>query len=172
MHGARGVDRRSQEPRRRRSTSRFDRLSVGGGAIVDCAILRGRYQEPVWTEGEYPIARTLAHKYGHRTILAVPLVREDRALGTIVLRRTEVRPFEDKHIALLKTFADQAVIAIENVRLFNETKEALERQTATAEILKGHRELAFGRAAGVRRDREKLEPADRGFFDGGRPRLR
>jgi signal transduction histidine kinase len=84
---------------------------------------------------EFALGRDLARKFGHHTTLAVPLVREDRALGTILLRRTEVRPFEDKHIALLKTFADQAAIAIENVRLFNETKEALERQTATAEVL-------------------------------------
>ncbi|HUG76054.1 MAG TPA: ATP-binding protein, partial [Burkholderiales bacterium] len=78
----------------------------------------------------------LARKHGHRTILAVPLLRERRALGTILLRRPDVRPFDDKHIALLKTFADQAAIAIENVRLFNETKEALDQQTATAEVLK------------------------------------
>ena len=59
-----------------------------------------------------PSGAPLARQYGHRTILAVPLVRESHALGTILLRRTDVRPFEEKHIALLRTFADQAAIAI------------------------------------------------------------
>jgi signal transduction histidine kinase len=92
---------------------------------------------------EFPLGQKLATTYGHRTVLGVPLVREGRALGAILIRRTEVRPFEQKHIALLSTFADQAAIAIENVRLFKaeeqrtrELSESLEQQTATSEVLK------------------------------------
>ena len=85
---------------------------------------------------EYPMSSEFARKRGFRTILSAPLLRGAEAIGTITIRRTEVRPFTDRQIALLKTFADQAVIAIENARLFNETKEALEQQTATSEILR------------------------------------
>ena len=82
-----------------------------------------------------PISRRWAPVRDTRTFLVVPLRQQGELLGVLGARRTEVRPFTPAQIKLLETFADQAVIAIENVRLFNELKESLEQQTATSEIL-------------------------------------
>ncbi|MDA9492130.1 GAF domain-containing sensor histidine kinase [Bradyrhizobium sp. CCBAU 11361] len=83
-----------------------------------------------------PAARDIARARGYRSMLFAPLMSEGDAIGVIIATRRETGAFGEHHVGLLQTFADQAVIAIKNVSLFNATREALERQTATADILK------------------------------------
>jgi signal transduction histidine kinase len=118
--------------------STIDALPINRDSISGRALLERKTIEvdDMLAEGaEYPLSLEIAQRYGHRTVVVVPLFREGKPFGTILLRRKEVRPFSEREIALLQTFGDQAAIALENVRLFNETKEALEQQQASGEVL-------------------------------------
>src|SRR5262249_1624461 len=115
------------------------RGTAAGRALLECKIIHIR---DVRADPEYTWIE--AQRFGgFRTVLAVPMFRESNPIGVLTLTRSEVRPFTDKQIELVNTFADQAVIAIENVRLFDEVQartrdlsESLQQQTATADVLK------------------------------------
>jgi GAF domain-containing protein len=115
---------------------------VAGRAVID---RRTMHFADILAEprSELGSAQELALRMGYRTVVAAPLMRQGEPAGVLGVWRTEVRPFSDSEVALLETFADQAVIAIENVRLFNELQDrnkaltdTLEQQTATSEILR------------------------------------
>jgi GAF domain-containing protein len=110
----------------------IDRGSASGRAVLEGGVV---HIHDVLADSEFALLD--AQKLGHfRTVVAIPLLRERTAIGALFLTRPEVEPFTQNQLELLITFADQAVIAIENTRLLNELRESLQQQTATADVLK------------------------------------
>ena len=113
---------------------RFDRYSVAGRAMIEGRTLQAIHNQP-GVNSEYPAGDKVAEKYGYRTSSAVPLMREGKAVGVINIRRTEPELLNEKQMALVQSFANQAAIAVENVRLFKETQRLLkETEERNAEL--------------------------------------
>src|SRR6185503_300299 len=108
---------------------------------VDRAIVQ--FDDLQAADGEFPLGAAQARDLAYHSVVVAPLLRKGEPIGALLLRRLDTRPFAIQQVDLLRAFADQAVISIENVRLFNETKEALEQQTAVGEVLKTISRSAF-----------------------------
>jgi signal transduction histidine kinase len=138
LRGAAGVGQFAEVVRLRAGSIAIeipiDRRSVSGRAVHDRRTVHVR-DLAAEREDEYPLGRELQRRFGHHTCVATPLLREGVPLGVICLFRMDVKPFSEKQIGLLQTFADQAVIAIENVRLFTEL------EARTAELMRSVKEL-------------------------------
>jgi len=124
---------------------RDQRIPLTSDTLSGAAVLRREtlHVPDVQANDAFPRSKDLGVRGSHRTVAVVPLLRKGRAIGVLSLARQLVKPYTDQEIALVRTFADQAAIAIENVRLFNETKESLERQTAISEVLSTISRSAF-----------------------------
>jgi len=133
---------------------------INGRAILDRKVIHVPNYS-LESDADFGAAKAYAARLGFQAALAAPMLREGLAIGVILVERAGAREFSSKQIEMLKTFADQAVIAMENVRLFNETKEALEQQTATAEVL----EVISGSVADTQPVFDKILQSCKKLFD-------
>jgi signal transduction histidine kinase len=132
-----------REGERLRARTHYGPISMVGDGPIERDWVTGRAfvdREPVHVHDlqdaatDFPEGSVRARRMGHRTTLGIPLLKEDKAIGTLLIRRTEVRPFTEKQIELLTTFADQAVIAIENARLLDELARSVEELRALGDV--------------------------------------
>jgi GAF domain-containing protein len=145
-----GSDQKYDDSRRVKRTWPLTRGFISGRAVLDCETIHHADVVPL-LDSEYPdVPRAKQQELGYRAVLAVPLMREGGASGVIFIFRREPRAFSPEQIALVQTFARQAAIAIENVRLFDEAQArarelsvSLQQQTATADVLKVISRSAF-----------------------------
>ena len=125
-------------------------IGAGRGTLVGRVALTGKVTQiaDVLADPEYE-GVGFQKAFGFRTNLGVPLLRDGVTIGVFSMTCDEVKPFTDKQIELVTTFADQAVIALENARLVSELRQSLEQQTATADVLARHQLVARRTGAGL-----------------------
>jgi GAF domain-containing protein len=125
-------------PRQYEEFMKRQSIGLGRGTLVGRTALEAKivHISDILADPEYDSPTAASTRGGYRTMLGVPLLRVGSPIGVMAMMRTAARPFSDRQIELMATYADQAVIAIENTRLLNELRESLQQQTATADVLK------------------------------------